>query len=240
MTSLKRVCRHDSARACAPGSPGVLALHRLAQAARSWDGGRCLRLVRSPEFWGVGVATMPSDGRPSRSSAPTAEASAQAVPWPRSVGVRVSGPAHGHRPGEPARDGALGPGRVTWLTSGRSGAARSAPARRPPDVDHWSKFADFLATRSSAPWSSPAWSSAHSGGSSCGSWSGRVCRRRLRDQRAGRQAARPARGSGQLSFPSGNVTAVCATALAMWIALYPVLGMRPASSPSPSAPPGPF
>jgi hypothetical protein len=29
---------------------------------------------------------------------------------------------------------------------------------------------------------------------------------------------------GSLSFPSGNVTAVCATALAMWIALYPVLG----------------
>jgi hypothetical protein len=29
---------------------------------------------------------------------------------------------------------------------------------------------------------------------------------------------------GALSFPSGNVTAVCATALAMWIALYPVLG----------------
>jgi hypothetical protein len=29
---------------------------------------------------------------------------------------------------------------------------------------------------------------------------------------------------GQLSFPSGNVTAVCATALAMWMALYPVLG----------------
>ena len=29
---------------------------------------------------------------------------------------------------------------------------------------------------------------------------------------------------GQLSFPSGNVTIVCATALAMWIALYPVLG----------------
>jgi hypothetical protein len=28
----------------------------------------------------------------------------------------------------------------------------------------------------------------------------------------------------ELSFPSGNVTAVCATALAMWIALYPVLG----------------
>jgi hypothetical protein len=27
-----------------------------------------------------------------------------------------------------------------------------------------------------------------------------------------------------LSFPSGHVTAVCATALAMWIALYPVLG----------------
>jgi hypothetical protein len=29
---------------------------------------------------------------------------------------------------------------------------------------------------------------------------------------------------GGLSFPSGHVTAVCATALAMWIALYPVLG----------------
>jgi hypothetical protein len=32
------------------------------------------------------------------------------------------------------------------------------------------------------------------------------------------------RFQGQLSFPSGNVTAVCATALAMWIALFPVLG----------------
>jgi undecaprenyl-diphosphatase len=29
---------------------------------------------------------------------------------------------------------------------------------------------------------------------------------------------------GSLSFPSGNVTAVCATALAMWVALYPALG----------------
>ncbi len=29
---------------------------------------------------------------------------------------------------------------------------------------------------------------------------------------------------GLLSFPSGNVTAVCATALAMWMALYPLLG----------------
>ena len=32
------------------------------------------------------------------------------------------------------------------------------------------------------------------------------------------------RFQGVLSFPSGHVTAVCATALAMWIALYPVLG----------------
>ena len=31
-------------------------------------------------------------------------------------------------------------------------------------------------------------------------------------------------GGPLLSFPSGHVTAVCATALAMWIALYPVLG----------------
>ena len=31
---------------------------------------------------------------------------------------------------------------------------------------------------------------------------------------------------GALSFPSGNVTAVCATAVAMWVALYPVLGKR--------------
>ncbi len=29
---------------------------------------------------------------------------------------------------------------------------------------------------------------------------------------------------GELTFPSGHVTAVCATALAMWLALYPLLG----------------
>lgn len=43
----------------------------------------------------------------------------------------------------------------------------------------------------------------------------------------GEQIAKPAVHVllyGQLSFPSGNVTAVCATALAMWLALYPVLG----------------
>jgi membrane-associated phospholipid phosphatase len=34
------------------------------------------------------------------------------------------------------------------------------------------------------------------------------------------------RFEAELSFPSGHVTAVCATALAMWIALYPVLGRR--------------
>ena len=31
---------------------------------------------------------------------------------------------------------------------------------------------------------------------------------------------------GELTFPSGNVTAVSATALAMWLALYPLLGNR--------------
>jgi undecaprenyl-diphosphatase len=31
---------------------------------------------------------------------------------------------------------------------------------------------------------------------------------------------------GELTFPSGNVTAVSATALAMWLALYPLLGTR--------------
>jgi membrane-associated phospholipid phosphatase len=31
---------------------------------------------------------------------------------------------------------------------------------------------------------------------------------------------------GEPSFPSGNVTAVSATAIAMWLALYPVLGKR--------------
>jgi hypothetical protein len=30
--------------------------------------------------------------------------------------------------------------------------------------------------------------------------------------------------NGLLTFPSGNVTAVCATALALWLALHPVLG----------------
>ncbi len=43
----------------------------------------------------------------------------------------------------------------------------------------------------------------------------------------GELVVKPAVGErffGQLSFPSGNVTAVCATSVAMWIALYPVLG----------------
>ena len=31
---------------------------------------------------------------------------------------------------------------------------------------------------------------------------------------------------GELTFPSGNVTAVSATAIAMWLALYPLLGKR--------------
>jgi hypothetical protein len=31
---------------------------------------------------------------------------------------------------------------------------------------------------------------------------------------------------GEPTFPSGNVTAVSATALAMWLALYPLLGRR--------------
>ncbi len=31
---------------------------------------------------------------------------------------------------------------------------------------------------------------------------------------------------GELTFPSGNVTAVCATALAMWLALGPIFGNR--------------
>jgi hypothetical protein len=31
---------------------------------------------------------------------------------------------------------------------------------------------------------------------------------------------------GELTFPSGNVTAVCATALAIWLALGPVIGKR--------------
>ncbi len=30
--------------------------------------------------------------------------------------------------------------------------------------------------------------------------------------------------ANQLTFPSGNVTAVCATSVAMWLALYPLLG----------------
>ena len=32
--------------------------------------------------------------------------------------------------------------------------------------------------------------------------------------------------NGELTFPSGHVTAVSATALAMWLALYPLLGKR--------------
>jgi hypothetical protein len=45
---------------------------------------------------------------------------------------------------------------------------------------------------------------------------------------------------GELTFPSGSVTAVSATALAMWLALYPLLRKRArASSRSWSVPSGP-
>jgi hypothetical protein len=96
---------------------------------------------------------------------------------------------------------------------------------RPPDVDFWQHFADFLAV--------PVIAAVLIASLVFGA------RRRILS-RVGLFAAiaavtlvisehivKPAVGErffGQLSFPSGNVTAVCATAAAMWIALYPVLG----------------
>ena len=96
---------------------------------------------------------------------------------------------------------------------------------RPPDVDLWKHVADLLAV--------PVISAAVAASMVFG-----VLRRIL--LRVGvfagiaaaaflisEQLIKPVVGErffGQLSFPSGNVTAVCATALAMWIALYPVLG----------------
>ena len=135
-------------------------------------------------------------------------------------------PAHGHRPGEPARDGALGPRRVPrislrtawstmsfscWVTLPTSTAGPTWPTSSP--------------CRSSGPSSSSAW------------YIGALRRVLLRvgvlavfavaALLISEYIAKPLvqeRFSGALSFPSGNVTAVCATALAMWLALYPVLG----------------
>jgi membrane-associated phospholipid phosphatase len=96
------------------------------------------------------------------------------------------------------------------------------------DIDHWAKLADFLAA--------PVIAAVFLASAAYGAFR-RVFARVI--VLAGfavlafvlnEEILKPVvqqRFQGELSFPSGNVTAVCATALAMWLALYPVLG-RPA------------
>jgi hypothetical protein len=96
---------------------------------------------------------------------------------------------------------------------------------RPPDVDLWKHVADFLAA--------PVISVVVLASLVFGAIRGILLRVGVFAAFAAiaflisEQIVKPAVGErffGQLSFPSGNVTAVCATALAMWIALYPELG----------------
>ena len=96
---------------------------------------------------------------------------------------------------------------------------------RAPDVDHWGRLADFLAT--------PVIGTVVLVSLVFGALRG-VLRRVVAGAafaavafEVSEHVVKPLvqeRFRGALSFPSGHVTAVCATALAMWIALYPVLG----------------
>ena len=96
---------------------------------------------------------------------------------------------------------------------------------RAPDVDHWGRFADFLAT--------PVIGTVVLVCLVFGALRGVLLRVVAGAAFAtiafevGEHVIKPLvqeRFRGALSFPSGHVTAVCATALAMWIALFPVLG----------------
>jgi membrane-associated phospholipid phosphatase len=94
-----------------------------------------------------------------------------------------------------------------------------------PATDRWGQFADFLAV--------PMIAVVVIASLVYGALRGIVGRVALLGAFAGaaflisEQVVKPlvqSRFQGLLSFPSGHVTAVCATALAMWLALYPVLG----------------
>ena len=96
---------------------------------------------------------------------------------------------------------------------------------RAPEVDHWGRFADFLAT--------PVIGTVVLVCLVFGALRGVLLRVVAGAAFAtiafevGEHVIKPLvqeRFRGALSFPSGHVTAVCATALAMWIALFPVLG----------------
>ena len=96
---------------------------------------------------------------------------------------------------------------------------------RPPDVDLWARVADFLG----APLIAAVLIASLILGAfrrvllRVGVFAGFAAVAFVISE----HIAKPAVGErffGELSFPSGNVTAACATAVAMWIALYPVLG----------------
>jgi hypothetical protein len=95
----------------------------------------------------------------------------------------------------------------------------------PPDIDRWADLADFLAVPliGAVFIVSVVYAAFRRVLLRVGVLSGFAVAALLISEYIAKPLAQE-RFSGQLSFPSGNVTAVCATALAMWLALYPVLG----------------
>jgi hypothetical protein len=96
---------------------------------------------------------------------------------------------------------------------------------RPPDVDLWARIADFLAAPviAAVAIASLVFGAFRRILLRVGVFAGFAAAAFVVSE----QFVKPVVGErffGELSFPSGNVTAVCATAVAMWIALYPVLG----------------
>ncbi len=96
---------------------------------------------------------------------------------------------------------------------------------RPPDVNAWEHVADFLAAPAivAVLIASLVFGALRRILLRVGAFAGVAAAALVISE----EIAKPVVGErffDVLSFPSGNVTAVCATALAMWIALYPVLG----------------
>jgi membrane-associated phospholipid phosphatase len=96
---------------------------------------------------------------------------------------------------------------------------------RAPDVDHWGRFADFLGAPVIVAVVLVSLVFGALRGVLLRVVAGAACA--IIALEVNEHVVKPLvheRFRGALSFPSGHVTAVCATALAMWIALYPVLG----------------
>jgi membrane-associated phospholipid phosphatase len=96
----------------------------------------------------------------------------------------------------------------------------------PPDVDRWADLADFLAVPviGSVFLVSVVYGALRHLLLRVGVLAGFAAVALLISEHIAKPAVHQLFG-GALSFPSGNVTAVCATALAMWLALCPAFGM---------------